>query len=310
MSAAREGELAPPEHVTDAVADALGATPAAWMRVPGGNTAAGRARARVPDGRTAFAKWATDDATAGWLRDEMRVLAHLEADFVPRVLGWRDGPRPVLVLEDLGDALWPPPWTEERALRGAEALARIAATPPPSEVPQASGLADLLRGWRRVEEDPAPFLALGLADEAWLAHALPILRAAEDAVSFDGAALLHNDARGDNMAFLPERVVLVDWNWAAVGPAELDLAYFANHVHAAGGPPPERLMPDDGGWAAVIAGFLASLAGLPPMPGTTVETDTVRPLQRAHLVTALPWAARRLGLPPCDPARPLADGRT
>jgi hypothetical protein len=306
-----------------ALAEALGAEPAAWIPVTGGHSRAGRARVRLADGRAAFAKWATDDDTARWLRDEMRVLGAVDADFAPRVLAWRDGERPLLVLEDLGAATWPPPWTPDLARRGLDALARVAATPAPAGVPPAAALAELLRGWARVERDPAPLLALGVVDAAWLERALPALRAAEDAVSFEGDALLHNDARGDNMAFVPGgRVVLVDWNWAAVGPAALDRAYFANHVHATGGPAPEALLaaedPDGAGdaegaggaggaagagdarraggacsaWAAVIAGFYASQAGLPDLPGA----PTVRAVQRAHLATALPWAARVLGL--------------
>jgi hypothetical protein len=255
---------------------------------------------RLADGRAAFAKWATNDDTAGWLRDEMRVLGAVEADFLPEVLAWRDGERPLLLLEDLGDATWPPPWTPELAERGMEALRCVAATRAPASVPPAATLETLLRGWVRVERVPEPLLALGVADAAWLRHALPALRAAEDAVSFAGDALLHNDARGDNMAFLPPgrsgRVVLVDWNWAAAGPPALDRAYFANHVHATGGPPPEELLAGDDvatAWAAVIAGFFASVAGLPEPP----DAPRVRPLQRAHLRTALPWAARTLGLP-------------
>ena len=280
---------------------ALGSAPVGWTAVSGGNSASRRARVRLADGRTAFAKWATDAETARWLRDEMRVIGHLEASFVPRLYAWRDDVQPFFAIEDLGAATWPPPWTLALARRGMDALARVAATPAPAGLPPAAELAELLRGWARVERDPAPFLALGLADAAWLARALPTLRAAEDAASFAGDALLHNDARGDNMAFLPPgagdehdgRVVLVDWNWAAVGPAGLDRAHLANHVHATGGPAPEELAPDDGGWAPVLAGFYAAEAGRPPIPGA----PGVRPLQRAHLATALPWAIRALGLP-------------
>ena len=229
--------MEPTQELAARVEALLGSPPGEWIEVRGGHTHAGRRRVRLADGRTAFCKWAVDEATAGWLRDEMRVLGPLEEPFLPEVLGFDDGELPLLILEDLGAAVWPPPWSEERAHSGVATLARVATTPPPSDLPPATALADELRGWRRVEADPAPFLGLGLTDSAWLERSLPTLRAAEDAALFEGEELLHLDARGDNMAFLDDgRVVLVDWNWACVGNPALDLAYFANHVAATGGP--------------------------------------------------------------------------
>src|SRR5439155_7681126 len=68
-----------------------------------------RWRVRLADSRTAFVKAAVDDLSAEWLRRE-RGLYELGADFMPRLLGWRDGEVPVLVLEDLSACAWPPPW--------------------------------------------------------------------------------------------------------------------------------------------------------------------------------------------------------
>jgi hypothetical protein len=53
-------------------------------------------------------------------------------------------------------------------------------------------------------------------------------------------------------------------------------------------------VPDSRGLAALIAGFFASRAGLPP-PATA---PTVREFQRRQAGIALPWAARELGLDP------------
>lgn len=37
------------------------------------------------------------------------------APFLPRLLGWHDeDERPVIALEDLSDAHWPPPWDVEQ----------------------------------------------------------------------------------------------------------------------------------------------------------------------------------------------------
>ena len=65
-------------------------------------------------------------------------------------------------------------------------------------------------------------------------------------------------------------------------------------VHAEGGPPPEAILPDAPALAAWVAGFFCAYAGEPPIP----EAPHVRPLQLQQARTALPWAARALGLPP------------
>ena len=62
----------------------------------------------------------------------------------------------------------------------------------------------------------------------------------------------------------------------------------------------EEILPGAGPLAAVISGYFAQRAGLPKIP----TAPRVRQVQRKQLGTALPWAARALGLPPLDgPAR-------
>lgn len=293
--------MQPDPEIIARVERLLGSAPVLWRSVTGGHTQAGRSRVELADGRAAFCKWAVDEATAGWLRDETRVVGVLDAPFVPEVLAWEDAEAPLLVLEDLGADVWPPPWDPERARRGVAALRAVAAAVPPDGLPRLTALEEMLRGWRAVAADPAPFLGLGLVSGGWLERNLSTLRAAEDSTILEGDELLHLDARGDNMAVLPERVVLVDWNWACVGNAELDLAYFVNHIGATGGPSPDELGVSaaiDPGWAAVLAGYFAATAGLPDIP----EAPTVRPAQREQLLYALPWATSLLDLEPPDGA--------
>src|SRR5690606_29495029 len=65
------------------------------------------------DGTSAFVKVATNELTAGWLRREHHVYRSISAPFMPRLLGWNgDGGQPILMLEDLSEADWPPPWNE------------------------------------------------------------------------------------------------------------------------------------------------------------------------------------------------------
>src|SRR3954452_14282467 len=87
----------------------LGAPVVAERTVAGGYTLARREVVTLADGRTAFVKTAVDDLTRGWLEAEQRIYAAVSGPFMPRVLAAEPG---VLVLEDLSDAHWPPPWRD------------------------------------------------------------------------------------------------------------------------------------------------------------------------------------------------------
>jgi aminoglycoside phosphotransferase (APT) family kinase protein len=100
--------------------------------------------------------------------------------------------------------------------------------------------------------------------------------------------------RSDNVCFVGDRAVLVDWNWAAIGNPVIDLAAWLPSLHAEGGPPPEEILFGEPEAASLIAGFFAARAGLPPPP----TAPKVRHVQLEQLRTALHWAARALALPP------------
>jgi len=90
----------------------LRSKPVAWGPVTtGGYTPARRWVVTLESGRTAFVKVATDELTASWLRDEHLVYSMLRgAPFMPEYVGfYDDGAHPVLALEDLSAAEWPPP---------------------------------------------------------------------------------------------------------------------------------------------------------------------------------------------------------
>jgi Ser/Thr protein kinase RdoA (MazF antagonist) len=101
------------------------------------------------------------------------------------------------------------------------------------------------------------------------------------------------DVRSDNLCVRGARAVLVDWNWACRGNASFDLAAWLPSLHAEGGPAPEAIMPEAGAFAALLAGYFCAHAPRPPLP----LAPHVRPLQLAQARTALPWAARAMGLP-------------
>jgi hypothetical protein len=260
-----------------------------------GYTHASRQRAFLADGRTVFVKSAVDELSAGWLRAEIAVYSSLNGSFLAEFLGSAEQEGlPLLVLEDLGEAHWPPPWREGDVEAVKEALAQIASTPPPTGLE--GGLSEMLAyEWREVERDPEPLLSVGLCSRTWLDANLPTLRDAAERAPFEGSDLLHLDVRSDNIALRDGRAMLVDWNWACTGNALLDAAAWAPSLHAEGGPPPEDVVRGDGvaEFAAALAGFFAVRVGLSP-PATAPR---VRVLQREQLTVALPWAARALGLP-------------
>src|SRR5207302_5996716 len=110
----------------------------------------------------------------------------------------------------------------------------------------------------------------------------------------EGDDLLHFDVRSDNLCFVGGRAVLVDWNLACRGNGWFDVAFWLPSLRLEDGPQPWEVLPDAGALAAVVAGFFAARAGLPPPSGA----PTVREFQLRQLEVALPWATRELGHAP------------
>ncbi len=278
----------------DRIERIIGARPVAWTPVQGGYSLAGRWIVQFHNGASAFAKVGTTPDTAQWLRAEYGIYSRLRADFLPDLLGWADGEEPILLLEDLHRAFWPPPWSPERVAQVLTALASIAATPAPADLPPLAARGDEWRGWVRIAEDPTAFLTLGLCSAAWLEASLPTLVAAEAEADLSGENLLHSDVRSDNICFVSDRAVLVDWNWACRGNPRVDIAGWLPSLAAEGGPDPMSMLPDEPALAALMSGYFAARAGLPPPEGA----PRVRAVQLSQLKRALPWVALSLGLPP------------
>ena len=300
----RRGTLArvdrPSADDIDRAARALGVEPVGWRSVTRADqTAASRWVATLPDGSTRFVRIAHTDDTASWIRDEHVFYALAgPLPFLPALLGWRDdGERPVLLLEDLSDAVWPPPWSKEGVDAVLACLREVADREPPRDLPDARNSQFALDAWPEVAADPGPFLALGLCSEDWLLRHLPILSTASAAARFDGDRLLHFDVRSDNLCLRDGRAVLIDWNFACIGNPVFDVAAWLPSLHAEGGPPPEEVLAtteEVAQMASLLAGNLGWRGARPDIPGA----PHVRPLQRKQASIALPWAARALGLPP------------
>lgn len=262
-------------------------------RAQGGYTPATRLVCETSKGPF-FVKAGSTPLTCGFLRREAKVYDVIEGPFVPTRVAWEDHETaPILIIEDLSHAHWPPPWDAahvDRALAQAAVMHR--ATAPLETFAQAIGAFG--RGWQRVADAPGPFLALGFVDAAWLDVALPTLIDHEERCDTGGDRLTHFDLRSDNMCLTADRTLFIDWNCACLGNPELDLGFWLPSLAYEGGPDPDVILPNAPCVAAAVSGYFASNAGLATIP----DAPRVRVVQREQLVTALPWAVRAMELPP------------
>jgi SAM-dependent methyltransferase len=288
--------MKPPAELLARVERLLGSRPVGWEQRFGGYSIAERWSLDLDDGRRVFAKMAPTDDIAWRIRDEYHNMIAIDADFRCDVIAWEDGDRPLLVLEDLSDARWPPPWEPGDIDRVLATLERVWSTEPPAHLPSAERVRSMFAGWETIAESPEGFLSLGIASRGWLERCLPTLIEAARSCPLEGSDLLHFDVRSDNLCFTADRVVFVDWNWAVIGPRELDLACWLAPLRLEGGPLPEEVAPGLGTYAAGFSAFMAAQAPLPPPEGA----PTVRKFQLRQLRVSLPWACRELGLPEPD----------
>jgi hypothetical protein len=269
----------------------LGWTPTAWRPVVGGYTPAARYVASAGCKR-GFVKLATTPLTASQLRAEGLAYERLAGPFMPRLIGWEDDPlEPILAIEDLSGARWPPPWDSRFVDRVLEQLETLHASKADlRSFAEARGASTA--GWASVAAAPAPFLSLGLASREWLARALPALVEAEAACPTEAATVAHFDLRSDNICLTADGVKLIDWAAACLADPQLDLGAWLPSLCFEGGPTPETLLPNAPQIAAFVSGYFAAHAGLPTIP----DAPFVRRVQREQLSTALPWVVRALRL--------------
>jgi aminoglycoside phosphotransferase (APT) family kinase protein len=270
------------------------------------------ARLRLADGRRAFVKAVGPEPnrdSPDAHRAEARTMAVLPRSApAPRLLwaldrrGWV-----ALAFEDVDGAHPALPWRPgelRRVLAMLGDLAR-ALTPAPAGLPRiADRLEGSFVGWRRL----AAAHAAGDDDLAcldpWAArhlHRLADLEAGWPEAA-EGPTLLHSDLRADNLLLTPTRVAAVDWPWACVGAAWVDLLLLLPSVTMQGGPDPEATFAAHplaaGADPRAVTTALAALAGYlvfgsrqpspPGLPG-------LRAFQLGQGLVALDWLRRRTG---------------
>lgn len=277
----------------DRVAALLGWAPDEWIACDRGYTPAARFIVRGR-GRAAFIKAATTAMTAELLNREIAVYRRLHGLFMPTLIAADPDPdASILIIEDLGTAAWPPPWTDASVAAAIAAIDALHASDAPLG-PYVGVHGALGFGWATVADDPQPFLSTGIASADWLERALPALIEAEAACDLTGNAPCHWDLRSDNLCVTPAGVRLIDWAEACQSNPALDTGFWLPSLAFEGGPPPEAILPDAPAIAAWVAGFFAARAGLPMIP----NAPGVRRVQMEQLSTALPWAIRALKLAP------------
>jgi len=232
-----------------------------WRKPECGLSRAHRFTIGLDTGDRVFVKAATDDETEGWLRREHYVLSGLAAACMPKVLHWLDDPGrfPVLIVQDLSHAYWPASrtgviWRDGdfhrlfRAIEGISALPELPGLPPLKNPVQS--------GWQRIVERPREFLSLRLCSPSWFRDHAELLTNAEMDVELAGDRITHGDIRSDNICFLEDRVVFVDWSNSACGNGTQNLASVLATLHLEGGPRPHELLPDGAAWAARSSALL------------------------------------------------------
>jgi Phosphotransferase enzyme family len=265
-----------------------------WEPVARGYTRAPKWRVRLRDGTRAFLKFAEDDDLAvRTIAAEIRVYEAVHGPFMPTLYDSHNADdRALLLLEDLAEADWPPPYPEDPSplFKALDAAASIA---PPPHLPKLNEPVET--PWQRFARAPEPLLSLGVCSAAWLTNALPSLIEAEARVPPSGTHLVHYDVWAENLCFARRGAVLVDWAEARIGNPAIDIAFalLSLRVESVQPPPVE----DEPALAAFVTGVVASEAAS-PVPSWAASGSTLRQDQLADLRVALPWVADQLGLSP------------
>jgi aminoglycoside phosphotransferase (APT) family kinase protein len=284
----------------------LGARVVEAVTQPSGFSPGLAARLRLEDGRRVFLKAVSEEAnpdTPDIHRREARILAALPATApIARLLwsydemGWV-----ALCLEDVDGRHPDEPWTEhdlDLVIACVEKMSRDL-TPSPIRVDDTvpAFFRQTINGWRIALERGERRL------DAWALRNLDRLAELENRApgAVEGDALVHCDIRADNLLISGDRLYVLDWPWARIGAAWVDLVAMAPSVTMQGGPPPEqflRRLDLHGVTGAAIDAVVASLAGYfvvralePPPPGI----PTVRAFQAAQGRVAIAWLRERTG---------------
>ncbi|MFI1800159.1 phosphotransferase [Streptomyces sp. NPDC020379] len=265
---------------------------------------------RLVDGRRVFVKAVGPEPnpdTPDLHRSEARITAAMPiAAPVPQLLmtldleGWV-----VLVFEDVDGRMPAQPWQLDelhRVLAAADELSVLLDPSPIAAPTVADRFGEKFQGWRRLSAASAD----GTVDLAWLdpwaRRNLERLVDQEAAwiAAAAGSALIHGDLRADNILLTGNRVMVVDWPWAAVGASWFDVVAMGPSVIMQGAPDAVSLLdqhlfargadPEDVTTVLIaVAGYFLHQSVQAPPPGL----PTLRDFQRGQGQAALHWVRER-----------------
>ncbi len=306
--------------------EALLGSPVVHARTQTGGFSPGvAARLELANGRRRFLKAVSAEVNPDspeFYRREATVAAALPRGLpAPRFL-WVDEAPPWVALAFEEVEGLPPriPWRRSELRRVLSAITRMsrAATPSPLRLPPFARVhGPALKNWRaarRAKGTPPGGNPFG----PWVQEHLPDLARLESQwePSSAGRTLLHCDIRADNLLLTPQTVYFVDWPWACIGAAWIDLLAFLPSVAMQGGPPPWELFDRHplarSARPGAIDAMLAAFAGLflfrgaaPTPPGL----PTLRPFQWAQGQQVVRWLRYRLeGVDPAEGTVPALPG--
>jgi len=301
-----------PDHVRLGLETRLGSAVTRADTQPGGFSPGVAARLGLANGRSAFVKAVSPSInphSPGMHRREARIAAALPAWVpTPRLLDtYDDGDWIGLIFEDIQGTTPHIPWRPSELERVLAAVTELTAmlTPAPIGVERVSDrMGDMFSGWRRLAADVRAAKDDLRGVDPWVGRHLSdlVVLELEGASAADGTTLLHTDIRADNLLLTPAKVFFVDWPWASLGAAWIDLLFMLPSVAMQRGPKPWEIFdvhPMARGvsdsrvtaMVAVITGFFIWQSRQPSPPGL----PTIRAFQRDQGYPALEWLKRRTG---------------
>lgn len=295
-----------PRAVRVAIEAAIGQPVVAAVSQPGGFSPGVAARMSLADGSRVFCKVVGPDPnpdSPAIHRREVGIARGLPVSApVPRLRAdYDDGDWVALVFDDIDGRLPQTPWEPSELTRVLLAMYEMSVALSPSPIatdPASVRLADAFHGWQSIADDAA--LTAQLPEP--ISARLDALLALETQwpVAVAGDSLLHLDLRADNVLLTTDRVYFVDWPWAAIGAAWVDLVVMLPSIAMQGGPDPEDVFAahplarhaDPDAVDAVIAALTGmfvwqSLLAAPP------GLPTVRPFQAHQGAHAFAWLSAR-----------------
>lgn len=293
-----------PRHVRAAIEGLVGEPVVEARNQAGGFSPGVAARCRLAGGSRVFVKAVSPDQNPQACRihrREAEVAGRLPDGLpVPRLRHVHDdGHWVALVFDDVEGRQPHEPWSEADLDRVIPAIRDFSRSVTPSPVDDIQSVQERHRpvfdGWRRLhagDGDPSRLSAWALGHLGELAE---VESGWERAAG--GDALLHADLRADNVLIdRTGKVWLVDWPWACVGAAFVDLVFLLPSVGLGGGPDPVSVVDRHGLFdgiptddvrivATALAGFFQRAALDPPPPGL----PAIRAFQQAQADVAIRW---------------------